>query len=73
MGLLLLTKIKYMPYGPTCKEQIYALWVYSQRTNICLMGLLTKNKYIHCPMSLHAKLSNIIVQLLDTQAHNTNT
>ena len=32
MGLL--AKNKYMPYGPTCKE------------NICLMGLLTNNKYM---------------------------
>ena len=33
-----------MPYGPTHKQQIYALWAYSQTTNICLMGLLAKNK-----------------------------
>ena len=44
-------KKKYhMPYGPTCKEQIYALSAYSQRIlNICLVGLLTNNKYIHMP------------------------
>ena len=34
MGLL--TKNKYVPYGPTCKWYIYN----------CLMGLLAKNKYM---------------------------
>ena len=29
MGLL--TKNKNMPYGPTHKQQIYALWAYLQR------------------------------------------
>ena len=38
MGLL--AKNKNMPYGPTHKQEIYALWVYSQTTKIC------------CPMSL---------------------
>ena len=42
MGLL--TKINIMPYGPTHKQQIYALWAYSQRIILCLMGLLTNNK-----------------------------
>ena len=49
MGLL--TKNKNMPYGPTHKQQIYALWAYSQTIKICLMGLLTKNKNI-CLMGL---------------------
>ena len=72
MGLLIkknicLMGLLYMPYGPTHKEQIYALWAYSQTINIympygptcknkyiCLMGLLTKNKYI-CLMGLLTK------------------
>ena len=60
MGLLI--KINIMPYGPTHKQQIYALWAYSQTINIyalwaysqrikiCLMGLLTKK--IICLMGL---------------------
>ena len=52
MGLL--AKKKYMPYGPTSKEQICALWAYLQRIKTCLMGLCTRNIYIHYPMSLCA-------------------
>ena len=50
MGLLTKNKKKYMPYGPTQKEQIYALWAYSQTINIyALWGLLANYKYIYMP------------------------
>ena len=44
MGLL--TNNKYMPSGPTHKENICLMGLLTKNKNICLMGLLIKNKYM---------------------------
>ena len=58
-----LTTLILMPYGPTHKQQIYALWAYSQRIKISLMGLLAKINI--CLMGLLPKKIICLMGLLN--------